>query len=146
MLNEYEIVAWSLWLDTIALEDDDYTVEEKTLFTAFYVKISLNNDSSLQEIFEAFFNHYMPNFIQKFNNWISVNSNSFMPHPVEMNQKYIQLSRPYNPKMEQDIVEYNYIVDDILQISPPYQLPAAPNNLNEEAKELHRKEIEGTNK
>ena len=38
MLNEYEIIAWALWLDSISLEDDEYTLEEKTLFTALYVK------------------------------------------------------------------------------------------------------------
>jgi len=37
-----------------------------------------------------------------------------------MNFKYIELSRPYNPRMEQDFVEYNHVVDEILQISPPY--------------------------
>jgi hypothetical protein len=41
--------------------------------------------------------------------------------PVGMNQKYIELSRPYNPRMELDYVEYNHVVDEILQISPPYQ-------------------------
>jgi hypothetical protein len=44
MLNEYEIIAWALWLDNILLEDDEYTLEEKTLFTALFVKITLNED------------------------------------------------------------------------------------------------------
>lgn len=50
LLNEYEIIAWALWLDVIPLQDDQYTVEEKVLFTAFFVKISLNENSELEEI------------------------------------------------------------------------------------------------
>jgi len=121
MLNEYEIIAWSLWLDNIKLEDDEYTVEEKILFTAFFVKVSLNPSQTLQEVFEAYFNCYMRDFIEKFNDWIDKNSYTFKPHPIEMNTKYIELSRPYNPDIEKDFIEYNHIVDDILQISPPYQ-------------------------
>lgn len=153
MLNEYEIVAWALWIDSIPLEDDEYTIEEKTLFTALFVKISLSTNKRLEEIFEAYFqlnldfNHeganakagvggHMTGFIDKFNNWIEKNSQTFQPHPVEMNQKYTELSRPYNPKMEQDFVEYNHIVDEILQISPPYQndSPFAPKYLASEHK------------
>jgi len=45
-----------------------------------------------------------------------------------MNLKYLELSRPYNPRMEHDFVEYNHVVDEILQISPPYisESPYAP--------------------
>lgn len=78
----------------------------------------------------------MGDFITKFNIWIEKNSHTFQPHPIDMNQKYIDLSRPYNPKMEQDFVEYNHIVDEILQISPPYQTdsPYAPQYLAPENK------------
>lgn len=120
MLNEYEIIAWALWLDNIPLEDDEYTIEEKTLFTALFVKITLNQDKRMQEIFQEFL-AYIKNFIIKFNTWIEKNSHTFQPHPIGMNQKYIELSRPYNLHMEQDFVEYNHVVDEILQISPPYQ-------------------------
>ena len=69
MLNEYEIIAWALWLDNIPLEEDDYTLEEKTLFTALYVKNSLNDDKQLKIIFDEFLS-YIHNFIEKFNSWI----------------------------------------------------------------------------
>lgn len=136
MLNDYEIFAWALWLDGVTLEDDEYSVEEKILFTAFYVKISLNNDPKLEEIFEAYFNCYMNGFINKFNSWIGDNNSSFMPHPVEMNQKFMQLSRPQTSRMDQDFIEYNHIVDEILQISPPYQTesPYAPKYMAQENK------------
>lgn len=64
------------------------------------------------------------------------NSQSFNSNPIEMNMKYQELSRAYNPLMNQDFVEYNHIVDDILQISPPYITDSAyaPKYLAPEAK------------
>ena len=34
---------------------------------------------------------------------------------------YLEMLKPFNPKCDKDFVDYNYLVDDILQISPPYQ-------------------------
>jgi len=34
---------------------------------------------------------------------------------------YQEMLKPFNPKCDKDFVDYNYLVDDILQISPPYQ-------------------------
>ena len=78
-------------------------------------------------IFNEFLS-YIQNFIEKFNAWIDKNVHTFQPDPKYMNSKYIELSRPYNPRMEQDFVEYNHVVDEILQISPPYvsESPYAP--------------------
>jgi len=51
MLNEYEIIAWALWLDNTELKDDEVTIEEKVLFTALFVKIRLNENPKLEEYF-----------------------------------------------------------------------------------------------
>jgi hypothetical protein len=51
MLNEFEIVAWGLWLDSLDLKDDEATIEEKVIYTALFVKIRLNEDSKLEEYF-----------------------------------------------------------------------------------------------
>mmetsp|Transcript_17785 Transcript_17785/g.17487 ORF Transcript_17785/g.17487 Transcript_17785/m.17487 type:complete len:216 (-) Transcript_17785:542-1189(-) len=119
MLNEYEIITWALWLDDIPLIDDEFTVEEKTLFSALYVKATLNSNKKLTEVLQEFLSH-IDNFIEKFNVWVNKNSGSFHPMPVAMNRKYIELSRPHNPKIEQDFVEYNHVVDEILEVAPPY--------------------------
>jgi hypothetical protein len=59
-------------------------------------------------------------FIPKFNQWLKNNKNTFQFNPIEVHKKFKQLNKPYNPKIQQDSVDYNHIVDDILQISPPY--------------------------
>ena len=132
MLNEFEIIAWALWLDALDLKDDESTIEEKVIYTALFVKIRLNEDSKLEE----YFNWILQNLIENFNDWIEKNSSTFKPHPIEINKKYIELSRPYNPKLEQDFIEYNHLVDDILQVSPPYQSDSqyAPKHLMNDMK------------
>ena len=44
----------------------------------------------------------------------------FQFNPIEVNKKFKELNKPYNPQKETDFVDYNHCVDDILQISPPY--------------------------
>lgn len=133
MLNEFEIVSWGLWLDSLDLKDDESTtIEEKVIYTALFVKIRLNEDSKLEE----YFNWILQNLIENFNDWIDKYSSTFKPHPIEINRKYIELSRPYNPRLEQDFIEYNHLVDDILQVSPPYQSDSqfAPKHLMNDMK------------
>lgn len=57
MLNEFEIAAWAVWLDTFQLNDDsDFNVEDYILNTAFYIKMTLNDESYLNGMFESYFN------------------------------------------------------------------------------------------
>jgi hypothetical protein len=57
MLNEFEISAWAVWLDEINLEGDkDYTVEDKIMCTAFYIKIFLNDEPGYNAMYQTYFN------------------------------------------------------------------------------------------
>mmetsp|Transcript_7958 Transcript_7958/g.9038 ORF Transcript_7958/g.9038 Transcript_7958/m.9038 type:complete len:89 (+) Transcript_7958:38-304(+) len=49
MINEYELIAWSYWLDGLELSEDEYTLEELIIFTALVVKVQLNDDQRLVE-------------------------------------------------------------------------------------------------
>lgn len=57
MLSELEIAAWGCWLDTIDLEDtgSDYKTEDIIMFTAFYIKMTLNDEVYLNDVFQSFF-------------------------------------------------------------------------------------------
>jgi hypothetical protein len=119
MLNEFEISAWAVWLDSFKLDDDpDYNVEDYILNTAFYIKMTLNNDDYLSEMFQSYFNWYMYNFINRFNEWLKGKAYQF--NPIVVNKKFKDLNKPYNQAEEKDFLDYNHLVDDILQISPPY--------------------------
>jgi hypothetical protein len=57
MLNEFEISAWAVWLDSFKLNDDlDFTVEDYILCTAFYIKMTLNDEDYLNLMFQSYFN------------------------------------------------------------------------------------------
>lgn len=119
MLNEFEIATWAVWLDSFKLTDDaSFNVEDYILNTAFYIKMTLNNDEYLNNMFQSYFNCYMHNFIVKFNEWLT--NKSFQFNPIIVNKKYKELNKPYNPAQEKDFLDYNHMVDDILQIAPPY--------------------------
>lgn len=60
----------------------------------------------------------MNEFINKFNEWVK--DKTFQFDPVVVNRKFKILNKPYNPAVDKDFVDYNHCVDDILQISPPY--------------------------
>ena len=40
--------------------------------------------------------------------------------PVEVNEVFTELRKPFSAKNDKDFVDYNFLVDEILQISPPY--------------------------
>ncbi|CAI2364872.1 unnamed protein product [Moneuplotes crassus] len=121
MLSEFEIAAWATWLDKIdLLVPNEYTPEDYILFTSFYIKMSLNEEEFLNGMFQSYFNCYIRGFIEKFNKWLKTNKNLFQFNPIEVNKKFKELNRPFNPQKESDFIDYNHCVDDILQISPPY--------------------------
>lgn len=91
------------------------------MFTAFYIKMTLNDEDYLNSMFQSFFNCYVRGFIVKFNNWLKKQGeNPFPFNPILVNKKFKELNKPFNPQKEVDFVDYNHLVDDILQISPPY--------------------------
>ena len=74
MLSEFEIAAWACWLDKLKLMDfSEYSPEDYILFTAFYIKMSLNDEEYLNGMFQSFFNCYIRGFIVKFNRWLKGN-------------------------------------------------------------------------
>jgi hypothetical protein len=57
MLSEFEIAAWGSWLDTMDIKKTaGYTTEDLLLFTAFCLKMALNDEDYLNSMFQSFFN------------------------------------------------------------------------------------------
>ena len=87
MLNEFEISAWSVWLDQFMLDDDlIFSVEDFIFYTAFYLKIKLNDENYLESMFVSYFNWYINEFITKFNKWIKSNKKLFEFDPIRVNK------------------------------------------------------------
>lgn len=109
MLSEFEIAAWGSWLDTLNLTDSKtFTPDDYIMFTAFYIKMTLNDEDYLDKMFHSYFNCYVHNFIKKFNVWLKENKNIFQFNPIIVNKKFKELNKPYNPAQEKDFIDYNH--------------------------------------
>ena len=60
---------------------------------------------------------------ERFDNWLKSKGDykNFMTiTPRELNERYSILSRPFNTYCKQNYIDYNFVVDQILQMSQPY--------------------------
>jgi hypothetical protein len=63
------------------------------------------------------------NIEDQFNNWLSIKKdyyNLMTITPRELNERYKQLSKSFNSYCKINYIDYNFIVDQILQMSLPY--------------------------
>jgi hypothetical protein len=59
----------------------------------------------------------------RFNAWLTIKKdyyNSMTIAPRELNERYKLLSKPFDTYCKQNYIDYNFIVDQILQMSLPY--------------------------
>jgi hypothetical protein len=114
MLSEFEIATWGAWLDTFDLDtfdldtDKDFNCDDYIMFSAFYIKMILNDEAYLNNMFQSYFNCYVKGFIVKFNEWLKKNYNKFQFNPIIVNKKFKELNKPFNPKKEQYAIDYNH--------------------------------------
>ena len=60
---------------------------------------------------------------ERFNTWLTIKKdyyNSMTIAPRELNERYKLLSKPFDTYCKQNYIDYNFIVDQILQMSLPY--------------------------
>lgn len=87
---------------------------------AFLTKKLLIEPTELK-IYENYFTTYDKEFMARFEVFRSGPAFKFEVRPMECNSLFAELSAPFSNTKDKDFVDYNYLVDDILQISPPYQ-------------------------
>lgn len=108
MLNEFEISAWGVWLDQYQLDDDlEFTVEDFIFYTAFFIKLNLNDEEHVEKMFVSYFNCYIKDFIDRFNDWIKEPKNTYEFDAVKVNKKFVALNAPYNPKDDAEYIDFN---------------------------------------
>ena len=74
----------------------------------------------------------------KFNNWLSYKKDyeSILKiHPRDLNQRFYSLKKPFNTHCKINYVDFNCVVDQILQMSLPYC--DAKNNNNNNNNNIH---------
>jgi len=73
-----------------------------------------------------------------FNDWLKSKKDysQMSIHPKELNIRYNQLIKPSNPFCKTNFIDFNFVVDQILQMSLPYSDTKNNNNINNSFTEL----------
>ena len=117
MMNDIEIVVWAIYLDRFAWKEFSQSVKLLLYITAYAVKSYL---SSSLEHFQAYLSYKFNNFLLYFNKWLEKSKNKLSTFPKDLNKKFTYLSSRIQPQ-EIYLINYNFNVDEILEMAPPYQ-------------------------
>ena len=104
--------------------------------TAYAVKEMCNKKATIS-IYEHYLKEYDAQFLDDFKRWSKIATQRVTFDHISINERFITLNKPYNPDCDKEVIDYNFLVDDILQISPPYQTEALIRE--EEAAEQQKK-------
>ena len=128
MMNELELVYFSIYLDTFGWKNNNVDIMEHFLMTGLSVKKFLNVNT---EYLENFLNNEYPCLLDKFNHWLKTEkdyNNLITISPRDVNERFRLLKRPYNAYCKNNFIDYNESVDRILHMSLPYNESAKQNN------------------
>ena len=110
-LNELEIALWAILVDIVGWDLRNFTSD--LLFAAFSAKTYMNEQV---EIFKYHISLKAPNFYDEYKRWIAEHEKDFKITLKALNLKYVTLCTP-TPR-EDSVVDYNYYVDEILEVTP----------------------------
>jgi len=117
-MNEIELTLMSIYLKKFGWKDRLLTIDYLLLYVAILAKCHINSDPS------PYIEHLstqIPDFKASFENWESYYSEFLEVSMLELNETFSELTRHFSLPDSQNIIDYNYYVDEILQSAPPYQ-------------------------
>jgi len=119
LLNELELVYFSIYLDKLGWESNGFSLEDNLLLTALAVKMYLNDNFKF--IIE-YLNRTKVNYLQQLNKWLETKKdyNVLSIAARDVNTRFNQLIKPSNPFCKTNFIDFNFVVDQILQMSIPY--------------------------
>lgn len=127
LLNQLELVYFSLYLDNFGWKNCNFDIMDNLLIVALSVKKYLNHNT---DIIEQYLNEEYPDLIFKFNMWLRQQRDfhsNIVISPRVVNERYNLLNKPYNTFCKNNFIDYNESVDKILQMSLPYNETIKPN-------------------
>lgn len=90
---------------------------------AYFIKQELAEDRVIEEITD-YLDTIDKTLLKEgghYTAWRDTEGRGFKLSSKEANKAYIELSEQFDLSSDKDFIDYNYLVDDILHISPPYQ-------------------------
>ena len=119
MFNEIEIALFTLNIDYIGWKDLKYNYKMHLIFIGLKTKMKLNQSA---ELFILKFYNDDKNFMIKFKDW-QENKKEVLLHKfqlLEINERYRFLNKPHNTYCKKNFIDFNGVVDKIVQLSQPY--------------------------
>lgn len=124
-LNEIEASLYSIYLESFAWKDTEFTLDQIFLFTGLLVKFKLN--PSIDKYLDQF-SQVNPQVFKLFMKYKKKYLSQATSDSLQLNQKYNELTS-VQPESIPMIVEYNFLVDEILKTSVSYNIEKKPKDL-----------------
>lgn len=122
LLNEVELCVFSLFLDRLGWENNDFQLDDYLLIVAILTKMNTCD-----------YSHIIINTLTKQIKGLEVTIEYFIKTKVErqcpdiiefsvkdVNRRYVLYSKPFNSYCKENFIDYNFCVDQILSMSLPY--------------------------
>ena len=144
MMNEYELVLLSLYLEyiNISLYIDIFSLENSLLYLCFFIKKLTLDNTDLEPIL-CHLNKKYENFEINYERWYKIIQKKFNEgmyfHHKEINKRFREYNKPFNEYCSDNYIDYNYIVDRILTMSLPYVDVKKENNINQQLDSINIK-------
>ncbi len=121
MMNEYELTIFSLILDEFGWSNIDFSINDYLMIVGFFVK-HLSSDDEL--IIFDYIKKIDNSINDKYSNWKKIYNDKIKNHSNftynEVNKRYKLLKKPFNIYCENNFIDYNNVVEKILNMSLPY--------------------------
>ena len=123
MLNELEIVGWSIYLARLLRPSHSTQPDSILTYTAVAAKYYFDDSIVL---IQAYLEKSIPNFTKSYNDWFRSHSQILHISPKELNDRFKQLSEVELNIAPKELLDYNALVEDILQSTPVHTVPDPP--------------------
>mmetsp|Transcript_6785 Transcript_6785/g.12228 ORF Transcript_6785/g.12228 Transcript_6785/m.12228 type:complete len:312 (-) Transcript_6785:2646-3581(-) len=116
-LNEFEVIVWALYLRKFVWRDNSLTLVTKLMYAGLAAKTYMNEDT---EAIQSYLNAKHPKFTENFNSWLLAYRGRMSITPRQMNEAFRELSTTIDTDDKSGVVDYNFYVDEILELSHAY--------------------------
>ncbi|CAG9327478.1 unnamed protein product [Blepharisma stoltei] len=115
-LNELEVVSWAIALDRYNWKENTMPIQNLLLNVAFAVKNQLNEDIAP---YKAYLSSKSADYMDEYSSWAETIKPLMSINAKDINNKFKELGKLVGVPGDSKIQDYNYYVDEILQISQP---------------------------
>jgi hypothetical protein len=116
LLNKPEITMWNIFLENIVWTDKSKPLQILLLYSAYAAKSCMSSDEDIKLIQVCISNKYS-GFLTGYKQWHQLNEDKLRIPIRYFNQQFNLFSKTSMKSIE--LINYNFYVDDLLQIAPP---------------------------